>query len=176
MKVNTKKQAWEAADEIFPTDYQKDEAASERAGYDIYRHATLNPLCRICDLGNRLEVLTGEHGETVTNIWIEPDIIKDMGTQMSQQDYAKLRGNGNEWEMTEEKAKIYINEEYGFETSRIKIIAEVMTYYKDGNVCKPYHTYTRTPQYCATDYNYVRFNVNNWYYEAINGQLYQYYC
>ena len=176
MKVNTKTQAWEAANRIFLTDYQKDETASTNAGYDIYKHATLNPLCRICDLGNHLEVLTGEHGETVTNIWIEPEIIKHMGTQMSQHDYAKLCGDGGEWIMTEDEAKVWINNEFGFEASRIKIIAEVTTYYKDGNTCKPYQIYARTPQYCATDYNYARFNVNNYYYEAINGQLYQYYC
>ena len=71
--VTTREQAWAEANKIFPTDYDKDHASSERAGYDIYRHITLNPLNRICDLGNRLEVLTqGEHGETVINIWIIP--------------------------------------------------------------------------------------------------------
>ena len=73
MKVATREAAWSEANKIFPTDYDKDYAASERAGYDIYRHHTLNPYTRICDLGNRLEVLTGEYGETVTNIWIEAD-------------------------------------------------------------------------------------------------------
>lgn len=70
MKVTSREQAWQEVNKIFPTDYEKDEAASARAGYDIYRHATLNPYSRICDLGCRLEVLTGEYGETVTNIWI----------------------------------------------------------------------------------------------------------
>ena len=69
--VNSKKQAWEEVNKIFPTDYEKDYSASERAGYDIYRHRESNYYCRICDLGDRLEVLTGEHGENVTNIWIE---------------------------------------------------------------------------------------------------------
>lgn len=71
MKVDNKEQAWKEVNKIFPTDYEKDEAASNRAGYDIYRHPTLNYYNRICDLGCRLEVLTGEYGETVTNIWIE---------------------------------------------------------------------------------------------------------
>ena len=71
--VHTKEQAWEKANAIFPTDYEKDEAAS--AGYDIYRHYELNWYSRICDLGDRLEVLTGEYGENVTNIWIEPEVI-----------------------------------------------------------------------------------------------------
>jgi hypothetical protein len=71
MTVNSKEQAWKEVNKIFPTDYEKDEAASIRAGYDIYRHPTLNYYNRICDLGCRLEVLVGEYGENVTNIWIE---------------------------------------------------------------------------------------------------------
>jgi hypothetical protein len=71
MTVTSREQAWAEANKIFPTDYEKDYASSERAGYDIYRHATLNYYNRICDLGDRLEVLTGEYGENVTNIWIE---------------------------------------------------------------------------------------------------------
>jgi hypothetical protein len=70
--VTNKEQAWVEANKIFPTDYEKDYASSERAGYDIYRHRELNYYNRICDLGDRLEVLTGEYGECVTNIWIEP--------------------------------------------------------------------------------------------------------
>lgn len=70
MTVSSRAEAWKAANKIFPTDYEKDEASSQRAGYDIYRHPTLNYYCRICDLGCRLEVLTGESGENVVNIWI----------------------------------------------------------------------------------------------------------
>lgn len=179
--VYNKEQAWEEANKIFPADYEKDFAASERAGYDIYRHPTLNYYNRICDLGDRLEVLTGEYGENVTNIWIEPEIIKNMGTNMTQADYIKLADEHNThtpetWVMTEDEAKIYINREFGFEASRIKIISEVHNYRKEGNCCVEHQTFTRKPQYCATDYNYVRFDVNNWYYEIVNGQLYQYYC
>lgn len=73
MKVSNRKEAWDKVNEIFPTDYEKDNDSSKRAGYDIYRHPTLNYYNRICDLGDRLEVLTGEYGETVTNIWIMDD-------------------------------------------------------------------------------------------------------
>lgn len=78
MTVNTKEQAWLEANKIFPTDYEKDLDASKRTGYDIYRHATINYSNHICDLGCRLEVITGENGENVTNIWIEeePEKIK----------------------------------------------------------------------------------------------------
>jgi hypothetical protein len=71
IKVTSKEQAWQEVNKIFPTDYEKDYASSERAGYDIYRHRDLNYYSRICDLGDRLEVLVGEFGENVTNIWIE---------------------------------------------------------------------------------------------------------
>jgi len=70
MTVDNRKQAWEAANKIFTTDYEKDEAASVNVGYDIYRHPTLNHYSKICDLGNRLEILAGEWGENVVNIWI----------------------------------------------------------------------------------------------------------
>lgn len=70
MTVTTKEQAWAEANKIFPTDYDKDYASSERAGYDIYRHRELNYYSRICDLGDRLEVITGEWGENTVNIWI----------------------------------------------------------------------------------------------------------
>lgn len=74
MKVETKEQAWKEANKIFPTDYEKDFDASERAGYDVYRHRELNPLNRICDLGCRLEVIIDNN---VINIWIdEPEKMK----------------------------------------------------------------------------------------------------
>ena len=52
----------------FPTDYEKDEAASNTAGYNIYR-SRLNHYDYICELGDRLEVNLAS-GKTV-NIWIE---------------------------------------------------------------------------------------------------------
>lgn len=70
MKVTNRSEAWKEVNKIFPTDYEKDEASSQRAGYDIYRHPTLNYYNRICDLGCRIEVLTGEYGDTAVNIWI----------------------------------------------------------------------------------------------------------
>lgn len=71
MKVNSKKQAWEKANELFPTDYLKDEERSNKAGYDIYYSTCDGVNAWISDLGNRLEVNLGT-GETV-NIWIEEE-------------------------------------------------------------------------------------------------------
>ena len=70
MKVKNVKDAWKTADEIFPTDYIKDEAKSAAAGYDIYTSTADGCNDYICDLGDRLEINYYETGETV-NIWIE---------------------------------------------------------------------------------------------------------
>ena len=71
MKVRSRKEAWDKADVIFPTDYIKDEIRSKRAGYDIYYSTAKGVNAWISDLGNRLEVNL-ETGETV-NIWIEEE-------------------------------------------------------------------------------------------------------
>lgn len=72
MKVTSKQEAWNKVNEIFPTDYAKDEHSSNRAGYPVYRSTAEGHHCDyICDLGDRLEVnLDSSHFETV-NIWIE---------------------------------------------------------------------------------------------------------
>lgn len=71
MKVATVKEAWEAADKMFPTDYQKDEESSQRAGYPIYRSTADDHYSfYICDLNDRLEV--NMDGKSI-NIWIQPD-------------------------------------------------------------------------------------------------------
>lgn len=267
MKVKTKEEAWAEANKIFQTDYEKDELSSERAGYDIYRHPTLNYYCRICDLGDRLEVLTGEYGENVTNIWIEseeaeePAQVHNYGLELAEKiratgDFANLTdlerfvlNNGwkfktkedfqagydrawkcahgvlltetefvleagenyeaetlkdvysaladlvkqrkltageiysyayfkwclrdpeaivayqrerDKWEVnncgtqvSEEEAKIRVNQEWGFEASRVEIIG--------------------TPYYDATDYQFIRFDCAHMTWLWKNGNLYQVY-
>lgn len=68
MTIQNINKAWQMVNEIFPTDYEKDEAASNTAGYNIYR-SRLNHYDYICELGDRLEVNLAS-GKTV-NIWIE---------------------------------------------------------------------------------------------------------
>lgn len=104
----------------------------------------------------------------------EPQIIKNMGTNMSEDNYQRLRGDG-EWEISEAEAKILINKEFGFEVSRIVIISEVANYIKNGHYARKHQSFKRKPQYCATDYNYVRFNVRGWQYEMVDGDL-KIYC
>lgn len=71
MTVRNIKAAWEEADKIFPTDYIKDEEASLKAGYSVYRSTAINNSSYICDLGDRLEINLA-NGKT-TNIWIIPE-------------------------------------------------------------------------------------------------------
>lgn len=67
MKASTKEEAWEIADMVFPTDYEKDEDASSRAEYPVYR-SPVNHYDYICDLNTRLEINLST-GKTI-NIWI----------------------------------------------------------------------------------------------------------
>lgn len=104
----------------------------------------------------------------------KPEIIKDMGTNMSEADYQKLRDDGR-WEISEAEAKMLINEEFGFEVSRIQILYDVVVFIKDGRYAKAHQRLKRKPQNCSTDYNYVRFDVDNRQYEMVNGELMFYY-
>lgn len=66
--VNSISAAWAKVNEVFPTDYNKDENSSARAGYPVFR-SSVEYYNYICDLGDRLEVNL-ENGETI-NIWID---------------------------------------------------------------------------------------------------------
>ena len=68
MKATSKAHAWEMVNEIFPTDYIKDDARSKRAGYDIYYSTAAGVHVWISDLEERIEVNL-PNGKTV-NIWI----------------------------------------------------------------------------------------------------------
>lgn len=70
MTVKTEFQAWEAVAALFPTEYKKDEEASKRAGYPVYRSIE-NHYDYFCMLGDRIEV-NFSNGKTV-NVWIKPD-------------------------------------------------------------------------------------------------------
>ena len=76
IKVSSVSEAWRAAARIFPTDYEKNEENSKRAGYPIYETTSTDERFsgfHISDLNTRLEVNMGN--ETVT-IWIEEDAFE----------------------------------------------------------------------------------------------------
>lgn len=100
---------------------------------------------------------------------------ENMGTNMSEKDYLKLKESGKV--LTKQKAIDLIASEFGFDPEKITILSTVQTF----EVSKYHRTrvkesLVRDPVYDATDWNYIRFNCSDWYYEMINGQLKQYYC
>ena len=100
LKVRTMKEAWLKADEIFPTDYMKDDESSERAGYPIYRSTAEGHFNDyICDLNDRLEVNIAEGNQSI-NIWIDPEeqgedvevtVIAKSGETRTYSTYAEYR-------------------------------------------------------------------------------------
>lgn len=74
MIAHSVSEAWEYADQIFPSDYEYDPAASARAGYPVYA-STADSGAWISDLGDRLEVNLAD-GQTV-NIWVQtPEFLE----------------------------------------------------------------------------------------------------
>lgn len=67
LEAKNVQEAWDMANEIFPSDYNEDSASTQRSGYPIYR-SSIEHHDYICDLGNRLEINL-KNGKT-KNIWI----------------------------------------------------------------------------------------------------------
>ena len=89
IKVNSVSEAWRTAERIFPTDYEKNEESSKRAGYPIYETTSTDERFsgfHISDLNTRLEVNMG--AETVT-IWIEEDAFEIIVKRPKHQHRAK---------------------------------------------------------------------------------------
>ena len=89
--VLTRERAWQLADELIPTDYQKDEAASKRAGYPIYKTTSTDERFagfHISDLNTRLEVNMGN--ETVM-IWIKEDAFEIVVKGLRENEKASLK-------------------------------------------------------------------------------------
>ena len=68
MKATSGRKAFEKAFEILGAGVEKDEEATKRAGYPIYRSAK-NGAEWVSDLGNRLEVNTA-NGGTITAVFL----------------------------------------------------------------------------------------------------------
>lgn len=81
LRVSSTKEAWELASRLFPTDYEKDEDRSSRAGYPIYYSTAEGMNAWISDLNNRLE-LNYSNGES-ENIWIEQEQDDDDSSRLS---------------------------------------------------------------------------------------------
>ena len=100
---------------------------------------------------------------------------KDAGTRMTQRDYVKLKEDKFTKTMTDEEAANFIAEELGFNAERVRIIRKAETFEVNKHRrMRVAETYDREPLYGATDWNYVRFDVNGIEYEYINGQFVMY--
>lgn len=91
IKVSSVSEAWRAAARIFPTDYEKNEENSKRAGYPIYETTSTDERFsgfHISDLNTRLEVNMGN--ETVT-IWIEEDAFKIVVKGLTEEEKESLK-------------------------------------------------------------------------------------
>jgi hypothetical protein len=111
---------------------------------------------------------------------------------MEQTDYEKLLNaaagprissdcSGNSVEkpngyLSDEEAKILINNEFGFEASRIKILHEAeIVVSEPGSAYLKFDKVPRRPVNESTDWNYIRFNIRGCagelYFEMVNGDL-----
>lgn len=70
--VRSKEEAWIKADELFPTDYMKDDVSSKNAGYDIYMSTLKGMNAWISDLNSSLE-LNLDDGSTIRIVVLEPE-------------------------------------------------------------------------------------------------------
>lgn len=92
MTVNSREEAWKAADKFFPTDYEKDEESSKNAGYPIFRSTREGDNSWISDLGCALElnIQNKERTDTLTIDTVKPaektfkksDLLRYLQSQM----------------------------------------------------------------------------------------------
>ena len=92
------------------------------------------------------------------------------GSHMTDADYLDLEKRGEP--ITEERAKEIIHKEFGFAVEFIEIINELTEYeVNHSHQLRETGKLSRLPHYESTDWNYIRFNVNGWQYEMVDGQL-----
>lgn len=89
--VNSVAEAWIAADKIIPNDYERDDGASVRAGYPIYR-STYEYLDYICDLCTRLEI--NLHDGRTVNIWIDEPEAEPVEAPAELAPVAEVKSSG----------------------------------------------------------------------------------
>ena len=99
---------------------------------------------------------------------------KDIGTNMSEEEYAILARDGTELNDLDALRRVY--EECGFDMARIHIVEKVCCYEANKHhECRVSREYSRRPFWGSTDWNYIRFDVGNFQWELVNGELMPYY-
>lgn len=106
---------------------------------------------------------------------LEWKLAESTGTNLSQEEYEKVGMIITEASPKFDAVK-FVADEWRFQEEYIRIIKTVHTYEKNRHgVLRVKDTYEREPFYVSTDWNYVRFDVNDMQYEVVNGELYFYY-
>lgn len=92
------------------------------------------------------------------------------GSNMSDADYLELEKSGEP--ISEDRAKDILHNEFGFAKEFIMILNELPDFEKNAlGQFRRCGSVSRLPRYEATDWNYIRFDVNGWHYEYVNGDL-----
>ena len=103
--------------------------------------------------------------------WVPVEMSK-----MTQSQYARLRGTKGTKKLEAWEAAEWIEKEFGFSQSLIKIHSEIETYQiSRAGYIRENGTVSRWPMYFSTEWNYVRFSIKGWEYEIVNGEIYRYY-
>lgn len=96
-------------------------------------------------------------------------------SKIRQDEYEQLRGDKATKEFSEETAREWLAEEFGFSKERIKVFQRIPLYQiEKRGIIRNNGSVERPPVYNATDWNYIRFDVAGWQYEVVNGQIYHY--
>ena len=100
---------------------------------------------------------------------LEWKLAESTGTNLSQEEYEKV-----EMIITEASPKFdavkFVADEWRFQEEYIRIIKTVHTYEKNRHgMLRVKDTYEREPFYVTTDWNYVRFDLNDMQYDVVNG-------
>lgn len=106
---------------------------------------------------------------------LEWKLAENTGTNLPQEEYEKVEMIIAETSPKFDAVK-FVADEWRFQEKYIRIVKTVHTYEKNRHgVLRVKDTYEREPFYVSTDWNYVRFDVNDMQYEVVNGELYFYY-
>ena len=106
---------------------------------------------------------------------LEWKLAENTGTNLPQEEYEKVEMIIAETSPKFDAVK-FVADEWRFQEEYIRIVKTVHTYEKNRHgVLRVKDTYERKPFYASTDWNYVRFDVNDMQYEVVNGELYFYY-
>lgn len=106
---------------------------------------------------------------------LEWKLAENTGTNLPQEEYEKVEMIIAETSPKFDAVK-FVADEWRFQEEYIRIVKTVHTYEKNRHgMLRVKDTYEREPFYVSTDWNYVRFDVNDMQYEVVNGELYFYY-